>query len=61
MKFIIFVVRGIGWLAGVHPRRWRAIIRAFERAMLQSMREGGSLFEQFGSPHAGEHDDRRDR
>ena len=26
---------------------WRATVRAFERAMIQSMREGGSLFKEF--------------
>jgi len=26
---------------------WRAIVRAFERSMIQSMREGGSLFKEF--------------
>ena len=42
---------------------WRAILAAFDIAMQKSMREGGSLFEQFGSPHAGEHehDDREQR
>jgi len=29
---------------------WREVVRQFERAMLESMREGGSLFEQFLMP-----------
>jgi len=27
---------------------WRAVIRAFEQAMAESMREGGELFKEFG-------------
>jgi len=32
-----------------HPNAdWRAVIRAFEQAMAESMREGGELFKEFG-------------
>ena len=41
-----------------HPNAdWRAVIRAFEQAMAESMREGGELFKEFGPMTA--HDDRR--
>ena len=36
---------------------WRAILAAFDKAMMQSMREGGELFEQF-APRMPAHDDR---
>jgi len=33
-----------------HPNAdWRAVIRAFEQAMAESMREGGELFKEFGT------------
>ena len=37
---------------------WQAIVRAFERAILQSMREGGELYEKF-DPYDGAYDRRR--
>jgi len=35
---------------------WREVVRAFEQAMLTSMKVGGDLYERF-APQAGEHDD----
>ena len=41
-----------------HPDAdWRVVIRAFEQAMAESMREGGELFKELAPMTA--HDDRR--